>query len=135
MSLNVFRGFPEDFEFSLPGSRCMCDTKHYAIGRFALRTSPPHCPQAMGLSERFNRILGEKTRALLKERKLERSFWEDAMKIIVYVQNRILNEDQLKTPFELMNGFKPNLSNLRIFEGSFLLIISLQKFSGLRNLV
>jgi hypothetical protein len=67
------------------------------------------------LSERFNRILGEKTRALLKERKLERSLWEDAMKIIVYVQNRILNDDQLKTPFELMNGFEPNLSNLRIF--------------------
>jgi hypothetical protein len=87
----------------------------YANGRFTLRTSPPHCPQAMGLSERFNRILGEKTRALLKERKLERSLWEDAMKIIVYVQNRILNDDQLKTPFELMNGFKPNLSNLRIF--------------------
>jgi hypothetical protein len=67
------------------------------------------------LSERFNRILGEKTRALLKERKLERSLWEDAMKIIVDVQNRILNDDQQKTPFELMNGFKPNLSNLRIF--------------------
>jgi hypothetical protein len=88
---------------------------NYAKGGFALRTSPPHCPQAMGLSQGFNRILWEKKRAILKERKLERSLWEDAMRVIVFVQNRIINDDQQRTPFELINGFKPNLSNLRIF--------------------
>jgi hypothetical protein len=36
------------------------------------------------------------------------------MRVIVFVQNRIINDDQQRTPFELINGFKPNLSNLRI---------------------
>jgi hypothetical protein len=38
--------------------------KAYAIGNFTLRTTPPHTPIANAISERFNRVLGERTRAM-----------------------------------------------------------------------
>lgn len=64
----------------------------YAKARFTLRTTPPYCPQAMGVSERFNRVLLEKTRSMLKDRHLSKNLWEEAMRVIVYVENRIIHK-------------------------------------------
>jgi hypothetical protein len=88
----------------------------YAKSRFLLRTTPPYCPRAMGISERLNRVLLEKTRSMLKDRKLSKNLWEEAMKVIVYVENRIIHKEMRKTtPYEMLFGMRPNVSNLRIF--------------------
>jgi hypothetical protein len=88
----------------------------FAKDKLILRTSPPHCPQAMGVSERFNRVLGEKTRAILKARRLPLHFWEDAMRTIVYVQNRIIcRKSEPLTPYQILYGMRPHIGNLRIF--------------------
>ena len=42
----------------------------YAKGKFILRTTPPHTLQSNGISERYNRILGKRTRAMLKHKQL-----------------------------------------------------------------
>jgi hypothetical protein len=70
----------------------------------------------MGISERFNQVLLEKTRSMLKDRKLSINLWEEAMKVIVYVENRIIHKEMRKTtPYEILFGMRPNVSNLRIF--------------------
>ena len=58
----------------------------------------------------------EKSRALLRDRKLQKYLWEDAMRLVVYVENRVIHKGvREKTPYQLLYGRKPNVSNLRIF--------------------
>jgi hypothetical protein len=53
---------------------------------------------------------------MLKDRKLSKNLWEECMKVIVHVQNRIIHKEvRGSTPFELLYEKKPNVSHLRIF--------------------
>jgi len=76
----------------------------------------PYTPQQNSVAERMNRTIMEKARAIRFDSGLAPKFWGEAVKHAVYLINRtpsrVLN---FKTPFELWNGYKPNLSNLRIF--------------------
>ena len=94
------------------------EVKSYAKGKFILRTTPPHTPQSNGISERYNRILGERTRAMLKHKKLPLFLWPEAMKTITYLSNRTttvaVGAKQI-TPFELLHNEKPNVSHLKCF--------------------
>lgn len=89
----------------------------YAKGKFLLRTTPPYTPEANGISERFNRLLCERTRAMLKSAELPKFLWSYAMKTIVYIYNRIpnLNNSRQFSPYEGLFGKNPDLSHLRIF--------------------
>ena len=58
------------------------EVKSYAKGKFILRTTPPHTPLSNNISERYNSILGETTRAILKHKKLPLFLWPEAMKTI-----------------------------------------------------
>ena len=66
--------------------------------------------------ERNNRSLEELARTMLSESSLPKYFWADAVSTSCYVMNRVLIRSILKkTPYELFNGRKSNISNLKVF--------------------
>lgn len=66
--------------------------------------------------KRKNRSLEELDRTLLNENNLPKYFWVDAVNTACYVLNKILRRPILKkTPSELFNGRKPNVSQLKAF--------------------
>ena len=81
--------------------------------------TPPNTPQANAVTERFNRVLGERARALLKAANLPKMLWPQAMSTVVYVYNRLPSpgntRHEYKTPYELLYGTVPDISHLRIF--------------------
>jgi len=65
--------------------------------------------------ERKNRALEELTRTLLNETNLPKYFWVDVVNTACYVLKRVLIRPILKkTPSELFNGKKLNISHLRV---------------------
>ena len=68
--------------------------------------------------ERKNRSLEEGARTHLKETKLPKYFWADAVSTIFYTLNKILIRSILKktTPYELYKRRKPNIFHLRFFD-------------------
>ena len=77
----------------------------------------PYTPQQNGVAERTWRTLFEMTRSMLKESNLGDEWWGRAMKTAAYIKNRCLTSgtDEMKTPYELCYGKKPDLSEMRIF--------------------
>ena len=69
-------------------------------------------PEYNGVSERLNRTLIEKVRAMLHESQLPKFLWGEALNHAVYLKNRTWTR-ALKdtTPFEVLTGSKPDLSN------------------------
>ena len=77
--------------------------------------SVPRTPQQNGVVERKNRSLEELARTMLSESSLPKYFWADVVSTSCYVMNRVLIRPILKkTPYELFNGRKPNISHLRV---------------------
>jgi transposase InsO family protein len=74
-------------------------------------------PEQNGVAERCWRTLFGMTRSMLKEANLENKWWGKALITATYLRNRCLSNalPEDKTPFEMMTGRKPNLSNIRIF--------------------
>ena len=78
--------------------------------------SAPITPQQNGVVERKNRSLEELAKTMLSESSLPKYFWADAMSTSCYVMNKVLIRPILKkTPYELFNGNKPNISRLKGF--------------------
>jgi len=76
----------------------------------------PRTPQQNGVVERKNRSLEELARTMLSESSLPKYFWADVVSTSCYVMNRVLIRPILKkTPNELFNGRKSNISHLRVF--------------------
>ena len=66
--------------------------------------------------ERKNKSLEELAITILSESSLPKYFWADAVSTTCYVMNRVLIWPIMKkTPYELLNGRKPNIGNLKIF--------------------
>ena len=79
-------------------------------------TSIPHMHQQNGRAERLNRTLIEKAQALRFEACLPQSYWEFAVEFAVHVYNRTpIRRLAWRTPFEVLNGSKPDVSHLRVF--------------------
>jgi hypothetical protein len=94
------------------------ELRSFAAGKFTLRTTPPHTPKSNAMAERFNRVLGERTRAMLKHKSLPLFMWPEAMKTITYLSNRTTTVsvgNKLLTPIEMLTGVKPDVSHLRVF--------------------
>ncbi|KAH9662167.1 hypothetical protein KPL70_024758 [Citrus sinensis] len=73
-------------------------------------------PQQNGLAERMNRTLVDKTRCMLINSKLPRSFWAEAVNTASYLVNRSPSSAiSFKTPEELWKGKPANYQNLRVF--------------------
>lgn len=82
------------------------------------RFTTPHTPQSNSVSERFNRILGEHTRSMLHSANLPNNLWPFVMQTVTYLSNRLISPKcptKSKTPFELIFGVKPDVSNLRSY--------------------
>ena len=72
-----------------------------------------HTPEHNGVAERLNRTLLEKVRAMLHESDLPKFLWAEAISHAVYLKNRTWTRAIGETtPYELLNGQKPNLGNL-----------------------
>ena len=78
--------------------------------------STPRTPQQNGVVERKNRSLQEMARTMLNDNSTPKHFWAEAMNTACYLQNKIYIRPILKkTPYELCNGQKPNISYLHPF--------------------
>lgn len=75
-----------------------------------------HTPEQNGVSERCNRTLVERARAMLNEANLDQRFWAEAISTATYCKNRsptiAVNG---KTPFEAWTGEKPDLQHMKTF--------------------
>lgn len=80
-----------------------------------LERTIPYTPQQNGVSERFNRTIMEKVRALLIESNLGFELWGEACNTAVYLLNLIPKGGETCSPNELWNGERTSLSKLRIF--------------------
>ncbi|XP_060182255.1 uncharacterized protein LOC132611916 [Lycium barbarum] len=79
--------------------------------------SSPRSPQQNGVIERKNRTLQDMARTMILEHNLPHHFWAEAISTACHVLNRCLIRPILKkTPYELWNGKKPNISYFHSFE-------------------
>ena len=77
----------------------------------------PFSPHQKGVAERRCQTVGDMARCLLRQGNLPNSFWVRAIDVAFYLTNRCLSCSlpPNKTPFELIYGCKPDLSNLELF--------------------
>ena len=71
-------------------------------------------PEYNGVSERLNRTLLERTRALLHSSKLPKNLWGEAITHAVWLKNRTVTRSlpEGKTPYEMLYKEKPNMKDL-----------------------
>ncbi|KAJ9547479.1 hypothetical protein OSB04_020022 [Centaurea solstitialis] len=73
-------------------------------------------PQQNGVAERKNRTIMNAVRSMLSEKKVPRTFWPEAVKWCVHIQNRSPTAAiEKKTPEEAWSGEKPTVEYFRIF--------------------
>jgi len=73
-------------------------------------------PKHNGVAERKNHTLMEGTYCILQQAGLDNTFWADTVYFTNYVENQASTKIvENLTPFELISGYKPDISNLRVF--------------------
>ena len=112
--------------FNRPMARVRCDNvgeymskefKRFCAEKgIVIEYTTPYTPQLNGVSERLNRTLCERAKAMVAEAKLDRSFWGEALLTANFITNRspTVALDR-KTPYEVWFGKKPDVSALRVF--------------------
>ena len=81
------------------------------------KPSTPRTPEQNGIAERAIRTISTMIRSMLHHAGLGNAFWCYAAMAVAYVYNR-LHHSKLpkgKTPYEILKGKKPNISNLKVF--------------------
>ncbi|KAI3656369.1 hypothetical protein MP638_000785 [Amoeboaphelidium occidentale] len=82
-------------------------------------TTAPYTPQQNAIAERYNRILMETVRALLKQCDLPKCLWEEALEALgteVYIHNRVMiRSGQDRSPYYLVFGKPADISDLKVF--------------------
>ena len=75
----------------------------------------PYTPEQNGVSERVNRTVIGRTKAILADTKLPKELWMEIASTVVYLKNRSPTSALKKiTPYEAWYKEKPDLSHLRI---------------------
>jgi hypothetical protein len=74
-----------------------------------------YSPEQNGTAERLNRILMERSRAMLVDSGLPEELWAEAVVTANYVRNRTPVSAHGKTPWEMFYGKKPQVGHLRVF--------------------
>lgn len=83
--------------------------KQGTIRKLTVHDTPEH----NGVAERLNRTILEKVRAMFHDSGLPKFLWAEATAHAVYLKNRTWTRTLGNaTPYELLNGQKPNLSGL-----------------------
>ena len=72
-------------------------------------------PSMNGIAEWRNRTLQDMVRSMMTESSLHISLWGEALKIVVYLLNRVPTKATIQTPYELWTGRKPSLKHLHIW--------------------
>lgn len=77
---------------------------------------PPYVHELNGVAERYNRSAMDIARCLMREAKIHRRYWPEAIKTAAYLKNRtIANTVENKTPYEIFFRIKPNVEHLKIY--------------------
>ncbi len=78
--------------------------------------SAPHIHQQNGRAELIIRTLMDKSEAMRHDACIPQSWWEFSFEHAVHLYNRTpIHRLEWQTPYELLNGTKPDISQLRIF--------------------
>lgn len=73
-------------------------------------------PKQNGISERLNRTLGEKARAMLLHANLPLFFWGEAISTAAFIRNRVVTKIlKNKTPYEKKSGKKASVKHFKVF--------------------
>ncbi|KAE8665697.1 Esterase/lipase/thioesterase family protein isoform 2 [Hibiscus syriacus] len=89
-------------------------------------------PQQNGVAERMNKTLLERTRAMLRDAGLEKSFWAEAINTSCYLVYRAPSTAiELKTPMEMWTGKPSDYSNLHVFGSIVYVMYNSQEISKL----
>ncbi|RVX03502.1 Retrovirus-related Pol polyprotein from transposon TNT 1-94 [Vitis vinifera] len=68
-----------------------------------------------GVAERRNRTLKDMVRSMISHSTLPESLWGEAIKIAVYILNRVPSKAVAKTPYELWTSKKPSIRHLHVW--------------------
>ena len=78
--------------------------------------SAKYTTQSNGLVKRKNRTLIDMARSMLSEYNVSQSFWDEAINMACYCSNHLYCHPlKEKTPYELLNGRKPNIAYFQVF--------------------
>lgn len=76
----------------------------------------PYTPEQNGVAERMNRTLVERSRCMIFDAKLDKSYWAEAISTAAYVINRSpCRMIKGNTPEEMWSGRNTDLKRLRVF--------------------
>ena len=75
----------------------------------------PRSPEQNGVAERRNRTLMEMVRSMISRTNLPGFLWGEALKIALYILNRVPTKAVPLTPFELWTGRKPSLNHFKVW--------------------
>jgi transposase InsO family protein len=78
--------------------------------------STKYTPQSNGLVERKNRTLIDMARSILSKYNVSHSFWAKAINTSCFYRKHLYCHQFLeKTPYEILNGRKPNIAYFMVF--------------------
>lgn len=99
-------------EYSGQAMKVFCRSKGIRMEK-----TVPYTPEQNGVSERLNRTIEEKARAMLQSSGLPKFLWGEAVYAAVYLMNRSPSVAVAGdvTPYEAWHGHKPDVANLRVF--------------------
>ena len=69
-----------------------------------------------GIAERWNRTLKDMMRSMINHSFLPKLLWREALKLIVYILNRVPTKVVSKTPYELCTDKKLNIKHLNVWD-------------------
>lgn len=89
-----------------------CNSKGITI-----QYSVPRNPEQNGLAEKYNRTILDKSRCLILDSGLDKSFWGEAVLAAVYLTNRTPTSTLPNdcTPAEIWYGYKPDMNKIKLF--------------------
>ena len=99
----------------------------------SMQRTAPYNPEQNGISERLNRTLDTMALCLKEDSGCPDAFWGDAVDYANFIRNRIPSASIMnKSPFELWNGYAPDVNIFRTFGCDAFVIIpaSLRKKFG-----
>ena len=82
---------------------------------FTLELTGAEASSQNGMAETPNRVYAQMMRCALYSSGLGPEYWSYALRMAVYVKNRLPHKSIKCTPYEKLTGTKPNVSKLRVF--------------------
>ena len=94
-----------------PGPFAKFLQEHGIVAQYTM----PSSSNQNDVAKKRNWTLMDMIRSMLSNSKLPRSLWNEALKTVVYILNRVPTKAVPKTPFELWKGWKLSLKHMRVW--------------------